>query len=380
MITRRDWLRSAIIPTAAGLLSCARRKSPRYQGYALVANHDSRSLAVIDLSRFQQLKEIPLNAAPSWVIAASAHNRAYILSAGEMSVSVLNLDTMLLEKDIPLGARCAAARLSQDGNTLWVLLESPNRLAGFSTASGARLTNVGLPAVARDLDECQGCVAIAFRDDRRVGWYRTSARAISLSPKLEAAPDLICLRSDGKVLLTGNTEDRSMTAVDTKTLAPLVTLPLSLAPKHFCFNSDGGQLFVTGDGMDAVVIVSPYQTEVNETILAGNAPGSMAATTATPNYLFVTNPHSGDVTVINIDNRRVLAQIQVGQRPSAVLLTPDNEYALILNEQSGDVAVIRLLNIRVASPESRRNRIASLFTLIPVGSRPVAGAVIPQTT
>jgi YVTN family beta-propeller protein len=119
---------------------------------------------------------------------------------------------------------------------------------------------------------------------------------------------------------------------------------------------------------------------VNETILAGKSPGSMAAISSTkgPQYLFVANPESGDVTVIDIDTRRVLASIPVGQRPGQVLLTPDNEYALVLNEQSGDVAVIRLLNIRQANLISRRSRTAPLFTMIPVGLRPVGGVIAPR--
>jgi hypothetical protein len=52
---------------------------------------------------------------------------------------------------------------------------------------------------------------------------------------------------------------------------------------------------------------------------------------------------------------------------------------LVLNEQSGDVAVIRLLNIRDADLNSRRSRTAPLFTMIPVGSRPVSAAITPRS-
>ena len=169
-----------------------------------------------------------------------------------------------------------------------------------------------------------------------------------------------------------------MTAVDSRTMQPMVDLQLPLAPSQLCFNNDGGQLFVTGEGMDAVAIVSPYQTEVNETVLAGRMPGAMAVTSAGPAYLFISNTDAAEVTVINIDNRRVIAQIPVGQRPGPILLTPDNEYALILNEQSGDVAVIRLLNIRDADLNSRRSRTAPLFTMIPIGARPVSAAIAPR--
>ena len=78
-------------------------------------------------------------------------------------------------------------------------------------------------------------------------------------------------------------------------------LPVPLEPRRFCFNADGGQLFVSGDGIDAVVIVYPYATEVAETMLAGHAPDGMAVTL--PDYLLVTNPQTNSITVLDFDNR-----------------------------------------------------------------------------
>ncbi len=71
-----------------------------------------------------------------------------------------------------------------------------------------------------------------------------------------------------------------------------------MRPDNLCFNrsttggTDGGQLFITGEGLDGVVIVYPYHTpEVAETVLAGHAPGAMAASGA---FLFVASPLAGD--------------------------------------------------------------------------------------
>ena len=380
MITRRDWLGTGFLGASLAIAACGRKRSPRYQGYALIANHDSRSLAVIDLSRFQRLKEIPLDTRPSWVVAVPSRSRAYVLSSDSSVMDVINLDNLLPESQVALGGKPQAVRLSDDQQSLWLVLREPDALVQFNSASGARVTRVKLPSPGADLDVRQQQIAIAFPDHRTVGRYGAGSGNLQTSAPLPAAPDLVRIRADGKVLLTGNTEDHSLTAIDAATMRPMVVLPLAVAPRHFCFNSDGGQLFVTGDGMDAVVIVSPYQTEVNATILAGHTPASMAVTTNSPQYLFVGNPQSGDVTVIRIDDRKVLARIPVGQQPGVLMVTPDNEYVLALNEQSGDVAVIRLLNIRQANLISRHSRTAPLFTLIAVGGKPVSVAICPRLT
>ena len=53
----------------------------------------------------------------------------------------------------------------------------------------------------------------------------------------------------------------------------VVRLPLAVRPDNMCLGGGGGQLFITGEGMDAVVAVYPYQTQVAATLLAGHAPG-----------------------------------------------------------------------------------------------------------
>jgi len=54
------------------------------------------------------------------------------------------------------------------------------------------------------------------------------------------------------------------------------------------------------------------------------------------------------------------------------VVTPDQEYALVLNRASADMAVIRISAITVGRAKS-----APLFTMIPVGSRPVDAVVVP---
>jgi YVTN family beta-propeller protein len=159
--------------------------------------------------------------------------------------------------------------------------------------------------------------------------------------------------------------------VDRKNLssAGLIThLPIAVRPENLAFTHDGGQLFVTGEGMDAVVVVYPYYTpRVAETVLAGHAPGVMGVSDS---LLFVASPESGDVSILNIPTRKVIAVTQVGSDPGFITVTPDDEYALVLNRKSGDVAVLR-----VPSIQPNRNKAASLLTVIPVGSKPVSAAL-----
>ena len=83
----------------------------------------------------------------------------------------------------------------------------------------------------------------------------------------------------------------------------------------------------------------------------------------------VASPQSGDVSILEINSRKVIAVVPVGSDPGTIVITPDNRYALVLNRKSGDVAVLRASTLA-----GNRFRWA-LLTVIPVGERPVSAAV-----
>ena len=57
------------------------------------------------------------------------------------------------------------------------------------------------------------------------------------------------------------------------------------------------------------------------------------------------NPGSGDLTILDIDSRRLKASVHVGGQPGDVLLTPDGEYALVMDPVSGSVSVARIATV-----------------------------------
>ena len=222
-----------------------------------------------------------------------------------------------------------------------------------------------------------GQAAVAFRPGprHRPGFARSGRVESTIS--MEAEPSFVLFRSDGQALVAGNGGQRSLTIFDVPSGKIVVRLPLGLEPRHFCVNPDGGQVFFSGDGLDAVAILFPYDTEIWQTVLAGRAPGAMAATDTTPPYLLVANPDTNSVTVLNVNTQAYPAVVQVGRQPCQIVLTPDQKWALVLNARSGDMAVIRTLSLDAAQSKRVMNyKAAPIFTMVPVGENPVAAAVV----
>jgi YVTN family beta-propeller protein len=367
--------RTLLLSSAAAAAGCRRPKATGFAGYCFVANQDGRSVGVVDLTRFRVGKQIPLDAAPAAVLPHPTAPRVFVLAPRNGTVYEIDAVSLTLSRRARAGNEAAGMRLARGGGALWVLYRDPAALVELPLESLRPARRIRLPAAPDDFDLSRenDDAAIASRRARGIVIASLTRAAIAQTIAAATEPSIVRFRFDGKQLIAGSQPDRSLTIYDVPTGKTVVRLPLALSPRHFCFTPDGGQLYVTGDGMDAVVSVYPYRTEVVETILAGRAPDSMAITDTNPSFLLVANPETNSVTVLDVETGKLTALVQVGQGPRYILITPDNQYALVLNEKSGDLAVIRIYSLGARRPNYRT---APLFTLIPVGEKPVSAAVV----
>lgn len=365
--------RTLLLSPALALAACRKPKATRFPGYCFVANQDGRSVAVVDLSSFRVRKQIHLDAAPTVVLRHPQHPKVFVLAPQGGTVYEIDAVSLEVGRTARAGSQAVDMQVSPRGDALWVLYRDPAALVEVPLDSlrPTRRIRLSVPPDGFDLSR-DNQAAIASRQDRRIVMASLTSAAIERTIAADAEPSIVRFQLDGKQLIAGSRPERSITIFDVPTGKTVVRLPLPLEPRHFCFTPDGGQLFISGDGMDAVVIVYPYQTEVEETILAGHAPGVMAITDTSPSYLLVANPETSGIMVFDVDTRKLVAMVQVGRQPGSILVTPDNQYVLVLNEKSGDMAVIRIFSLAARY----RYKPAPLFTLIPVGEKPVSAAVV----
>jgi YVTN family beta-propeller protein len=364
--------RRAFMLGSVAALACGRRRATGFPGYAFVANAGEQSVAAVDLTTFTVVRQIRLDSAPSVVVAHPERGSAYVLTPQTGTIFEIDAVDLRVKRKLWLKASAVAMRLAPGGAFLWVLCRSPHTLVKVALDKfevGARLRLAGDP-VDFDLSTDGSAAAVVFPDMGAVGLLELGKPGVARVVLAGDDPRAVRFRLDGRQALVANRSTRTLTVLDCKSGGALVRLPLPVEPENFCVKSDGGEVFVTGKGMDAVVVVYPYRTEVAETRLAGRSPGTMAIS-GSPEYLFVANPEAGDVTVLEVETGDVLAAVKVGREPCCITFTPDSQFALVVNQGSGDLAVIR-----VAAIQPGRNKTAPLFTMIPVGTEPVSAAVV----
>lgn len=363
-LTRRAWL--AAVPWAAA----CRRTKPGFRGYAYIATATRPAVVVVDMAGFAVRWRVELESPPSLLVNNPAQPFLYALLPQTRAVQEVDARQMARGRKAVLRGTPVLARLAPDGSALWVATRNPAALVAVPLETLRPRDVITLPADPLDFDlsadPARAAVLLANRTLMQVDLAGPPQPA---SATLGQEPGLVHYRGDGRQILVAERAERLLTILDAATLRVVVQLPLALRPDRWCFKRDGGQLFITGEGRDAVVVAYPYQTQIAQTSLSGHAPGAMADS-GTPEYLFVANPSAGSVTIFDIGSQRVVAVTTVGREPSEILITPDDQYALVINRGSGDLAVIRIANIQPG-----RSRRAALFTMIPVGDMPVSGVV-----
>ena len=367
MINRRQF----VLGGAGALSAACGKKEPRgFSGYAFVANEDGKAVAVVDLGVFSVMQHIPLDGEPTAVISHPTRPFVYALTPRTGTIHEISTQTMKVSRKVQAAPTAMAMRIAPDGSALWVLSQDSRKLVRVAVESFLPDAQVALPLEPTDFDlsNSTGLSAISYGNAGSVGLVDLTSRSVAGLVRIGSSVGNVRFRQDGKALLIANTGDRMLSVLETPGGKVIANLPLAVRPDNLCFNPDGGQLFITGEGMDVVVVVFPYRIpEVKETVLAGRAPGAMCAS---EQFLFIANPTAGNVSILDIKTRKVIAVTAVGSEPSFIAMTPGDQYALVLNRKSGDMAVIRLGAIK-----NERNKSAALFTMIPVGSKPVSAVV-----
>jgi DNA-binding beta-propeller fold protein YncE len=379
VISRRSFL---AVPVPMFLsMACGSRSTTGYRGYAFVANEDGQAVAAVDLQAMAVARHIALDASPSQVVAAQTRPSVYALTPGTGSIHEIQSDRLSFKRKVAVASSAVSMGLDARESALYVLAREPRALVRVSRDSFQVDGRMVLPTPSDS--KWAGPVDFAIAPDGKTAAVSDggAVRLIDLAsgrvgdPLGEGDFGAVRFRFDGRTVIAADRGERRLSLYDVASSRLITHLPVAVRPDNLCFNADGGQLFITGQGMDGVVIVYPYNTpEVAETVLAGHAPGTMAASAA---FLFIASPLSGTVSILQIGTHRVIGVVSVGSDPGFVAVTRDDEYALVLNRKSGDVAVLRVGAIGASKDMLPRDSLkkAALLTVIPVGSRPVSADV-----
>ncbi len=237
--------------------ACGRKKGTGYAGYALVATAGDNSVSAIDLTAFRLVKTIQLQC-----LAVRGSGRR---KRGRVRSNPLKRHSFTHRQEpeqgsqppafrrfdgIPLNSRWKTA--GRDCGELRELIEADPATLNVLRRQKLRDRPTGL-----DVSNT-GYVAVSSSEAGSVELFRLGDGQRSRA-QLNGPIGALRFRQDGNLLLVAKTQDHSLALLNIPDLQVIADLPLAMKPENLCFTPDGGQLFVSGEGMDAVAIVFPIR-------------------------------------------------------------------------------------------------------------------------
>lgn len=339
---------------------------------------------VADLASFRRSGSIPAGAVPNQVL--SARGKVFAVCRENQTVVVVDPLRRVITERIAVGGKIAAAALTTAGDYLAIAIAQPASLVLIDTRGAGIVHRSSLPAPPRDIAAADEQVAIVLEPAKlvRVGIRRGELLGLSV---IDAGPlSAIAYRKDGRTIFVAAPDSRQIVSLDAESGAVLARLPVPIRPARFCMDGSGGQIFVTGEDREPrLVIFSPYQNQIDQTLYAGRALFGMAVAPVR-NLLFLSNPDAGDVTIMNIETRRIHVSIRTGGNPREILIAPsansttEEEYAFVVDGDSGDVSVIHIPVVVhkrgdafIAEPPK------PVFAVFHGGAEPQSAVIVPYT-
>ncbi len=249
-----------------------------------VTSQASATLTILETQPFSILTKLRVGPEPYGVVADPTGHLVYVAASGADRIDVIDTELVQVVDTIPVQPRPKGLAISEDGTRLYVT------------------------------HFLSGTVSVIDLESRSV------LEVIATGPESNIAQRIALHPTNGRAYLPHIRSNVSNPhpLFDT-TLFPVVSVIDLATDQHLL----------------------PERLELSVVDRPVNLPFDLALS-SDGQRMHIVHLGSGDLSVIDLETRQVLAHIEVGDGPRGIVLTPDDRTAYVANALSGDVSVIDL--------------------------------------
>ena len=219
--TKHASLLGLLLCTVGAFLLGCRRQSPLKPYVAYVVNHQSATLAAVNLADFHVTAALPVAPQPDRVLLRPRARQLYVVS-GPGKITVAAFPHLHLVSTLDVGKSARDLEFSPDGRAAYLLNPADHEVI-FLDCTGA----AGNPP-----EEAVPKVAFRLR-------LAGSLRDLALSP-------------DGKTLVADSENPNQITFISTETRAALGTVEVGKSPGPLVILPDNSKVFVADTGEEKI--------------------------------------------------------------------------------------------------------------------------------
>lgn len=271
----------------------------------------------------------------------------YVQNSNSNSISVVDLETDAILRNISVDGTPHNIKLSEDQLTLYILTSDRDSGTIFmlNTTSNELMKEIPTEASVHDIAIFNGTIYASDVLGGKVLVMNTNGTLID-EIDVGSRPQYTEVRPDGQVLYVTRLGG-PISVVDLEQKIVIKEIDSGSMPNHLSFTNEGAILFVVNAESDTLSVIDSHKHEVIKTIPVGDSPGYVALN-PDETLAYVTNMDSNTVSIVDAD--KVVNEIPVGNGPYGIAFSADGgDLAYVGNMRGNDVSVINTTSSNVTA-------------------------------
>ncbi|MBM7066411.1 YVTN family beta-propeller repeat protein [Actibacterium sp. 188UL27-1] len=313
------------------LLALSLLTTPALADEIWVTNEKDDTVSVIDVETLEVIQTYETGERPRGITFSKDFSRLYICASDSDTVQVMDPTTGKILHELPSGEDPEQFVLHPNDRHLYIANEDDaiTTVVDTETREVIAQINVGIEpegmAVSPD-----GKIAITTSETTNMAhWIDTDTQQLFANTLVDSRPRHAEFIKDGSELWVSAEIGGTISVFDVETQAETTKIdfevdgvhPDRVQPVGFEMTEGDTHAFVALGPSNHVAVVNAATYEVEDYILVGRRVWHMDFN-ADRSLLFTTNGVSGDVTVIDVAERRALKSIKVGRFPWGAAFRP----------------------------------------------------------
>src|ERR671914_236929 len=290
------------------------------------------------LQAYSSLTGISAFASSASLTAHSLAGVMYVQNSNSNSISVIDLATNAILRNITVDGTPHNIKLSEDQLTLYILTSDRDSGTIFvlNTTSNELMNEIPTEVSIFDIAIFNGTMYASDVGGGKVLVMNLNGTLVD-EIDVRSRPQYMEVRPDGQVLYVTRLGG-PISVVDLEQKIVIKEIDSGDMPHRLSFTNGGEVLFVVNAESDTLSVIDSDKHEVIKTIPVGDSPGYVALN-PDETLTYVTNMNANTVSIVDAD--KVVNEIPVGSGPYGIAFSVDGgDLAYVGNTRGNDVSVI----------------------------------------
>jgi YVTN family beta-propeller protein len=271
----------------------------------------------------------------------------YVQNSNSNSISVIDLATNAILRNITVDGTLHNIKLSEDQLTLYIITSDRDSGTIFilNTTSNELMKEISTEVSVQDIAIFNGTM---YASDILGGKILVMNVNGTLIDEIDVGsrPQYMEVRPDGQVLYVTRLGG-PLSVVDLEQKIVIKEIDSGSIPHRLFLTNEGAILFVVNTGSDTLSVIDSRKLGVIKTIPVGDSP-EYVALNPDETLAYVTNIDSNTVSIADAD--KVVNEIPVGNGPYGIAFSADGgDLAYVSNMRGNDVSVINTTSSNITA-------------------------------